>query len=332
MAYRAAVVGCGLIGSEFSDTANMPGTWSHAAAYIGCSDTQLIAVCDPNPTKLERCSTRWSVAARYSNFAAMLDEQLPEIVSICTPDATHYSLIRQALEHPGILAVLAEKPLAVNLEQADELASLAARLGKLLAVNYSRRYAKGFIELKVMIERGDLGEIQTVSGFFTKGTIHNGSHWFDLARFLLGPIRRVLGMDRLREPGNDPTLDVMLEFESGAAGYLHGCDATSYDLFEMDIVASLGRVHIVEEGFEIKLYRIEPSPFGAGHKRLVHRGDVDPGLTNALSEAVADIVHCLGNRGIPRCSVGDARQALAIGLASLRSAQNGKAVLLKDFL
>ncbi|OIQ88339.1 putative oxidoreductase YcjS [mine drainage metagenome] len=331
MTYRAALVGCGLIGSEFSDTSSMTGIWSHAAAYTSCPDTQLVAVCDPDQGKLERCAKRWKVAARFKDLATMLDRQGPEIVSICTPDATHYPLIRQALEHPDVRAVLAEKPLAANLAQAGELASLAARLGKVLAVNYSRRYATGFGELKAIIERGELGKIQAVSGFFTKGTVHNGSHWFDLAHFLIGPVRRVLGIDRLREQDDDPTLDVILEFESGAAGYLHGCDATAYDLFEMDIVASAGRARIVEEGFEIQLYQVEPSPFGAGYKRLARRGEIDPGLPNALSEAVADIVRCLGEQGIPRCSAGDALQALAIGLAARRSAKDGQAVLLKDF-
>jgi len=331
MAYRAAVVGCGLIGSEFSDTTTMPGIWSHAAAYANCPDTQLVSVCDPDKSRLKQCATRWNVVAQFTDLATMLDEQRPEIVSICTPDATHYPLIRLALEHPGVRAVLAEKPIAVNLDQAGKLASLAAKVNKILAVNYSRRFATGFCELKVMLERGDLGSIQAVSGFFTKGTLHNGSHWFDLARFLLGPVRRVTGIDRLREPGDDPTLDVILEFASGAAGYLHGCDAGAYDLFEMDIVASAGRVRIVEEGLKIKLYRVESSPFGAGHKHLADPGEIDPGLSTALSEAIADIVRCLRKQGTPRCSADDARQALAIGLAALRSAREGQSVWLKDF-
>ncbi|MCL4469617.1 MAG: Gfo/Idh/MocA family oxidoreductase [Gammaproteobacteria bacterium] len=324
MSYRAALIGCGLIGSEFSDTATLPGVWSHAAAYAACPDTELVAICDPDDARLDRCGERWNVAARYSDFAQMLDAQRPEIVSICTPDHTHYALIRTALEHPAVRAVLAEKPLALNLEQADELVKIAAARRVILAVNYSRRYAPGFVRLREMIAAGALGAIQAVSGFYTKGTLHNGSHWFDLANFLIGPTSQVIGINRRGETGEDPTLDVMLEFECGAAGYLHGCDAAAYALFEMDIVGSRGRARIVDSGFVIEIYGVEASPFGAGYRKLVLQENIDGGLPQAMLRAVEDTARCISDGGIPKCAGADALQALKIGLAAHRSAQTGQ--------
>jgi predicted dehydrogenase len=309
----------------------MPGVWSHAAAYAACPDTELAAVCDQDAARLDRCGERWGVAARHCDFARMLDAERPEIVSICTPDATHYPLIRAALEHPAVRAVFAEKPLALNLQQADELAALAAARGVVLAVNYSRRYAPGFQRLKDIIVSGALGEIQAVSGFYTKGTLHNGSHWFDLANFLLGPVQCVTATDRLGEAGDDPTLDAMLEFESGAGGYLHGCKASAFALFEMDIVGTQGRARIVDSGFAIEVYQVEASPFGAGYRRLALRETIDGGLGSALPQAVADVARCLREGGNPRCSGHDARQALAVGFAALRSAQTGQPMPLRGF-
>lgn len=329
MAYRAAIAGCGLIGSEFSDTARLPGIWSHAAAYAACPDTELVAVCDQDAIKLDRCGERWNVASRYRDFAQMLDAQRPEIVSICTPDASHYALIHTALEHPAVRAVLAEKPLALNLEQVEELVKLAATRDVVLAVNYTRRYAPGFERLKKLIAAGALGTIQAVSGFYTKGALHNGSHWFDLANFLLGPAHSVIGIDRLGEPGEDPTLDVLLEFENGAAGYLHGCDASVFSLFEMDIVGSQGRSRIVDSGFAIELYQVEASPFGAGYRRLALQEKIDGGLGNAMLEAVMDLARCLQGGGAVRCSGIDARQALAVAFAAQHSAQIDRPVLLQ---
>lgn len=329
MSYRAAIVGCGLIGSEFSDTATLPGIWSHAAAYAACTETELVAICDPDDTRLDRCGERWNVAARYGDFDQMLDAQRPEIVSICTPDATHYTFIHTALEHPAVRAVFAEKPLSLNLEQADRLVKLAAARGVILAVNYSRRYAPGFVRLRKMITAGALGTIQTVSGFYTKGTLHNGSHWFDLANFLVGQTRHVTGIDRLGEAGEDPTLDVMLKFECGASGYLHGCDADAYALFEMDIVGSKGRARIVDSGFILEIYGIEDSPFGAGYRKLVLQEKIEGGLGHALMEAIADVARCLRDGEAPRCSGSDARQALAIGLAARNSMQSGQPVVVR---
>lgn len=329
MAYRAAIVGCGLIGSEFSDTTSLPGIWSHAAAYAACPDIELVAICDQDEARLKRCGERWNVAARYRDFAQMLGAQRPEIVSICTPDATHYTLIRTALEHPAVRAVFAEKPLSLSLDQADELIDLAASRGVILAVNYSRRYALGFERLRGMIGAGVLGSIQTLSGYYTKGTLHNGSHWFDLANFLLGQAHLVTGIDRLGEVGEDPTLDVILEFECGAAGYLHGCDAAAYALFEMDILGSQGRARIVDSGFIIEVYGLEASPFGAGYRKLTLQEKIDGCLENALLEAMMDMARCLRDGGVPRCSASDARQALAVGLAARQSLQTGQPVAIR---
>lgn len=331
MSYRAAIVGCGLIGSEFSDTASLPGVWSHAQAYTLCDGTDLVAVCDPDAGKLAACGQRWGVAARYSDFSRMLDEARPDIVSICAPDASHHALIREALLHPSVRAVLAEKPLALELAQADELVDLAAARGVVLAVNYTRRYAAGFEQVREWIAAGALGGIQTVSGYFTKGTLHNGSHWFDLAEFLVGPVIGISAMDRLREGGVDPTLDVLLRFESGASGFLHGCDSRAFALFEMDVIGSAGRLRIVDSGFSIELHQVEPSPFGGGYRRLACRETIAGGLPQALLLAVEDVVGCIANGAMPRCSGGDAARALKIGLAAHRSAQTGQPVELPGF-
>lgn len=323
MVYRAAVVGCGLIGSEFSDTVTVPGVWSHAAAYVECPGIDLVAICDSDEPRLARCAQRWQVPLQYSDFTAMLNSAQPELVSICTPDATHAALIREALAHGAVRAVLAEKPLAVTLAQADELMALATAHDKVLAVNYSRRFAPGFVRLQSLIANDALGDIRSVSGFYTKGVLHNGSHWFDLARFLVGAVTCVTGINRLGEGGDDPTLDVMLEFAGGSSGYLHACAASSYAIFEMDIVGTLGRARIIDSGFAIELYEVSESAFGAGYRRLALREILEGELGRALPEAVASVVGSLRDGLAPRCSASDGRQAMAIGLAALESARTG---------
>lgn len=328
MGYRAAIVGCGLIGSEFSDTASLAGVWSHAEAYTLCDSTDLVAVCDPDPAKLAACGQRWGVAGRYADFSRLLDEARPEIVSICAPDDRHHALVREALSHASVRAVLAEKPLALELAQAKELVEQAAARGVVLAVNYTRRYAAGFERAREWIAAGALGKIQTVSGYFTKGTLHNGSHWFDLAEYLVGPVQSVTAMDRLREGGSDPTLDVLLRFESGASGFLHGCDSRAYALFEMDVIGSEGRLRIVDSGFTIEMHQLEPSPFGAGYRRLACREAIAGGLPQALLRAVEDTVRCVSDGATPKSPGNAAVRALGIGLAAHRSAQTGQPVAL----
>ncbi len=315
MKYRAAIVGCGLIGSEFSDAMSLPGVWSHAGAYAAHPDVDLVAVCDQDERKLTRCGKRWGVAAAYTDFVSMLAEVRPEIVSICTPDAAHYQQIRVALEAPGVRAVLAEKPLAQERQEAEELIDLAASRGVILAVNYTRRYAPGFRRLKETLDDGELGKVQAISGFYTKGVLHNGVHWFDLARWLIGPIKKASGIDVLREAGNDPTLDASLEFATDLRGYLHGLSASNYAIFEMDIACTQGRVRIVDSGFRIEIQRVENSPFGKGYYHLGNAEILAGGMEDALYNAVDDLTQCLARGAAPCCSGEDALAALKVGLA-----------------
>ena len=116
MPHRVALIGCGKIGSELADDvrADGAGVNTHAGAYRACPRTELIAVCDLNPARAERCERRWNVPAWYTDPIRLLDEQRPTIVSVCTPDQTHADVVRAALLTEGVKAILAEKPLALT--------------------------------------------------------------------------------------------------------------------------------------------------------------------------------------------------------------------------
>lgn len=158
--YRAAVIGCGKIGSTFADDPRQKNVYAHAHAYTVCKSTQLVAVSDPDANRLTRATDRWQVPRAYLDSNELLDVEHPELVSICTPDHTHYSLIRAALTTPGVRAILAEKPLALDLAQAEELIALARSRCIVLAVNYSRRYANNHARWRNKLHGGLLGQIE----------------------------------------------------------------------------------------------------------------------------------------------------------------------------
>lgn len=326
MTFRAALVGCGKIGSEFADDPRLQGVYTHAGAYAACGDTELVAVCDTDRDKAASCARRWGGLASYTDPARMLREISPEIVSICTPDHTHFDLICQAIAMPGVRAVLAEKPLALELGAAREIERRARERNVLIAVNYSRRYSLGHARLRERIRAGHFGEIQAVSGFYTKGTLHNGTHWYDLARFLVGEIESVWAQNVQKEANDDPTLDVFLRFGNGAAGFLHALDARIYSLFEMDVVGTLGRVRIVDSGHWFEIFMAADSPYYSGYRTLVQAGKEEGCLENVTLHAVQDIVECLTTGEQPRCSAADGVVALEVGFAIRASAASGQVV------
>jgi predicted dehydrogenase len=332
MTYRAALIGCGKIGSEYADDPLLQNdVFSHAGAYARCPRTRLIAVCDADPDRARRCAARWGVASQYGTVEALLDKEHPDLVSICTPDATHFEVARAVLDHPGrVKAVLCEKPVAVSLDEARDLLALARRRGVVLAVNYFRRHAVNLRALRDLRAAGRLGDVQAVTGLYTKGTLHNGSHWFDLLRFLVGEPDWVAATNPLGEPGPDPTLDVTLGIPGGSVATLRACASSHFTVFEMDIIGTKGRALILDSGHQIALFDASASPRYTGYRELRpvdhtlgHRRDV-------LLHAVEDLVEAVDTGNPPACTGQDGLIALQIALGALASARTGARRPLSD--
>lgn len=317
MPLRAAVIGCGMIGSRFADDPRVRGVYTHAGAYAACDEVRLAAVCDSDPERATACARRWGLQTGYTDLERLLAEVQPEIVSVCTPDETHLPILRTVLSADGVKAVLAEKPLAPRSEEAADIVHAARRRRVVLAVNYVRRYAPGHQRVKAALSRGDFGSIQAVGGLYSGGLLHNGTHWIDLVRWLVGEITSVQAFG----------LDLQMQFAGGASALLH-CAGDAFALFEVDIVGSAGRVRIVDSGHRIETYAVGDSPHYSGYRTLVPAGVEDGGLGDALPNAVKDVVECIRSGRAPICGGEDGLAAIRVVEAAHASRQTGQPVRL----
>jgi UDP-2-acetamido-3-amino-2,3-dideoxy-glucuronate N-acetyltransferase len=140
------VVGCGYWGK------NLVRNFSELGA--------LGALCDVDPGRLEEFRKSYSVTTT-NNFDEMLGMPGIGAVAIATPAAQHYSLAKKAL-----LAgkdVFVEKPLALHLDQGEELVDLARRHSQVLMVGHLLHYHPAVMELKQLIQNGELGRLEYVS-------------------------------------------------------------------------------------------------------------------------------------------------------------------------
>ena len=253
--YSAALVGCGKIGSLFADDPLMKGdVFSHAEAYTVCPATDLVAVVDSDATALDKCGERWSVESRFLSVTEMLDSMSPDIVSVATPTSSHFAICAQLLsreESPR--AILCEKPIAQGLPEAERIVALAREKGVMLVVMHMRRYADNMRNLRTFLRDGGIGELRNVSGWLTKGTLHNGTHWFDLLRYLVGEVQWVHGIDSLHEGGDDPTLDVAMGMANGMLATMRSAEVGNFTICEMDIMGSKGRAQIVDSSYRVDI-------------------------------------------------------------------------------
>jgi predicted dehydrogenase len=255
----------------------------------------------------------------------MLRDERPDIVSICTPDETHGRIISDTLRSPGLRAVLAEKPLATDLRKAETIAREARKRHISLAVNYTRRFDPVHHGIRAAVQNGLIGEIQTIIGNYSKGTLHNGTHLFDLARFLIGEIISVRGFQRLEDSDTDPTIDAFLMFQSGASGFFHACDESAFTIFEADIIGTRGRIQFLESGHIIRKYTVADDPFYSGYRALALESTRTDGMHNVLLHAVEDLAGSIAEGREPLCTGEDAVTALRIAFALRKSArQNGR--------
>ena len=326
--YTAALVGCGKIGSEFADDPLMRGdVFSHAEAYTVCPGTDLVAIVDTDPGRLERCGERWGISARFTTVGTMLDTVRPQIVSVATPTSTHFAIVSQILNSTNPpLAILCEKPLASGLYEAQRVVNLARERGVLLVVMHMRRYATNMRNLRRFLQNGGIGELRNVSGWLTKGTVHNGTHWFDLLRYLVGEVKWVHGINTHCEPGDDPTLDVAMQLENGMLATMRSAEHSNFTICEMDIMGTRGRAQIVDSSYQVHISTAMPSPRYSGYVELVP-SSIDMGdRKDVMLHAVQDIVRCLTMGDKPQSSGEDGVEALRIALAAHESARTGHVI------
>lgn len=319
MKLRAAVIGCGRIGSAWSEADGVRDVCTHAAAYAACPDAHLVAVCDADGARAAACGEFWGVD-HFTDPGCLFAEAHPEVVSVCTPDSTHFAVVQAALRAGGIRAILAEKPLATRVADAQELVALARWRGVVLAVNYSRRYAGRYAALREFVAGGGIGAVRLVRGLYGKGTLHNGTHWLDLARFLVGEVTQAHGRDRLCEGGDDPTLDVSLDFAGGAAGELLACSEADFTAFEMDVLGTTGRIRLTDCGNTVEVCTIADGVPRPGYRGLAPRERSEGVLRDLPLRAVEDVIACVRTRAVPCCTGTDGVRALEIAAEARRSA------------
>ena len=122
--YRAAVVGCGRMGSTIDDEhvgkPNYPWPWAHAPAVIEARNVELVAGVDVDPGRLANFGRRWGVDALYTDLREMVANERPDIVCVTTRSAERAEVVA-ALAEAGVRAIYATKPISRTLAEADAM-------------------------------------------------------------------------------------------------------------------------------------------------------------------------------------------------------------------
>lgn len=327
MKFRAAVIGCGRIGSTIDDEidrwASFMLPYSHAARYAEAEETELVAGCDVDDAKGEAFKERWGLERTFTDIHEMMEAAKPDIVSIATQTSTRIEAGLAAVEHDP-KALFIDKPVAETLGEADRLLDACKEKGIVVAVNCSRVWDPRAIRAKEMLEEGFIGDLRCVVGYCPGGLSHMGSHMITFMQFYAGRAQWVVGQTA-EPPEDQPDRDVsglgLIQYESGAHGYLNMLDPGPVTV-ELDLIGTEGRIRAINNGGDWELWL--PGTVATKHKALAKQQfPIPPRMTGWGIKSVQDICECIESGGKPLCDGDDGRDALEIALALRHSHRQG---------
>jgi myo-inositol 2-dehydrogenase/D-chiro-inositol 1-dehydrogenase len=335
-------LGIGLIG------AGRIGTFHAETVAQRLSGADLVAVADPAPGAAEKLAKQHGAPAYTTDAADLLGNADVEAVVIASPARYHTDLIVQACQAGK--SVFVEKPMALTIADADRAIEAAEKAGVILQVGFNRRWDLPFSEARKAIDAGRIDQPQLLRSLtrdpgpfgadpaqipqwtiFYETLIHD----FDTLNWLNAtakPIEVYAAADALIRPdakasGHLDTAVVTIRYDNGAIAV---AEANFSALYGYDIRGEVfGSAGMVTMG---EMARSSMALFTAdGVSQDTLRKDTERFMQSytAEFEAFVDAVRTKRPNGP---SGAEARMALAVALASIRSVESNRPVPIADVL
>lgn len=329
---RAGVIGYGYTGKI------------HAQAYLSNPQTRLFAVADTRPDHLSNLSP--GVHA-YTNCEGLLDSEV-EVVSICLPTHLHCQVALDALARGK--HVLVEKPIAINMDEAQRMLRAAEAAKRVLYVGMTHRFYPELREAKKLLDDGAIGSIvacndcaleylgflEVPAWYLEKKSagggpaLTSGIHLIDRLQWFTGDdVRSVTGCATNLYFGADveDAGQIFLQFRNGISAQVTVAFMREPHplVCDLQVIGTRGSITVhTWRGYEIWS--------ASGHRERLfyrdetHRTKVQVGVDGEIGEFCASILQ--GRRPWPTAA--ESTQSLRVIEAYYRAAKTGKTVDLGD--
>src|ERR1035437_4947669 len=192
--YKTALFGTGFVGRV------------HLEGIRRLGFVQVYAIGEPQIEKARQLGAEFGAEKVEADYRKILDDKALDAVHVCTPNALHFPIVKDALQAGK--HVICEKPLTTSVKLATEMAALARGAKLRNCTFHNLRFYPQVQQMRRMIEDGDLGELLVVQGTYSQDwllfdTDYNwrieskdngpsrcladiGSHWCDMAEHVTG--------------------------------------------------------------------------------------------------------------------------------------------------
>ena len=343
---RVGMLGCGKIAQV-----------RHIPEYADNANVQLYAFYNPTVKRAEDMAAKYGGKV-YATAEELIADPNIDAVSVCAANYAHAELTIKALKAGK--HVLCEKPMAVTIEECEEMVKAAKESGKYLMIAHNQRLAKAHACAKQLIDDGLIGDIVSFRTTFGHGgpetwSINPGKNtwFFDKSKAAMGVmadlgvhktdlIHFLTGERVIRTTAKLTTLD-----KRGEDGELIGVDDNAFCIYELTggivgTMAASWTFYGAEDNSTILygtkgIMRIYDDPahsivvkLATGEEKFY---DVEQIQTNdnQTKSGVIDLwVDCIVNGKAPEISGESALYAMRAVFASIKSSEIGQAVEIEE--
>jgi predicted dehydrogenase len=324
---KVACLGMGWWSDVLADAIKRSGKLTIAACYSRSRD------------KREAFAKKYGCRAARS-YEEILEDRGIEAIINTTPNSVHLETTEAAARAGK--HVFLDKPIANTVEDARALTAACRRAKVVLALGYQRRRESHFrwvkqhlgefgklVNAEANISRDRLGKVDLTSWRYTAEgmpggvMLQIGIHYSDVLEYLLGPVKAVTGQSvRLVLPGDNPDVaSLILEHENGALSTLNASYASAAEYYLMNIYGKEASA----------LYDMH------GGLRVVRRGGTKADAVacpqnDTIVEELEEFVRAVRGETEPEMDGEKSTRSLAVILAGIKSAKEGRRVEVKELL
>jgi len=315
----------------------------HLRGYKKIKGVEIVGIAGKTQSHISDLQRKFSISNGYTDHREMLEKERPDAVNVTTPTYTHSSIVIESLG--AGCHVLCEKPMAMNLEEADNMIAAERRSGKILMVGFSQRFYKEFVHMKEIIDQGKLGTIKIA--WFRRGINMPPQKWYsdkekssgvtgelaihgiDWLRWIINsPVVQVSAelTEHERYPGIDDNVWMLLTFANGALGVV-GASYT-FPFLKRDIGVIGDKMALTIERSKVVMEPYGDHSLARLAMKFVQYSFIVPYWLyyNPFEKELKHFINCIQTGAAPLISSEDGREGLKISLKAIESAHTGRKI------
>jgi len=167
-------IGIGIVGAGFARTTQIPG-------FLNCDGARVVAIASRHREHAESVAKEFGIENVANDWRELIQRDDIDLVSIVTPPATHMEITLAALERRK--AVLCEKPMAMNADEAKRMTERAHEAGVLALIDHELRFLSSRRKMRAMLHDGVIGNVRHCNYLFRsdyRGVLGTWDWWSDV--------------------------------------------------------------------------------------------------------------------------------------------------------